>query len=466
MAFEDYYNNNPISVLDQNTWDERLAQVAMNFQVGPTVYTPLIDYVNYSQQSGAQQTYITDLLEGDVDNDEISTTAAYIAEPAGIDSRQRKLTVARYGDKVQYSKFSTPFNMWKMSGGRDWRPLLRSVLGNNVQRKYEVLARNAFLKGPQSFWTYAGSATDFSELNADTKFSLAAVNGWRLRLGNSPTPLITGETAKIAILPPGAIYDFQESLAGASTNEGSMFRDASLYQGKLQYEVGTYKGIRFVECPSDRYGQNMAVLYNAGPVVIQAEVTDAIARGDGCPDPESDQVDDVWYTGQKDVTHYIQLADDTDMSAFEVNDMVSLHTVRTSAFGVTNGCDFRSGKTIVRRIVDIDEGNYRISFDRPVMKPYDTEVDTGVYAWVTKGTHVGFVLVAGGRGGIVANVNQPLAFYEPVAVDDFQSVYRFVYDFWQGYNVWEPSLFECHFCAVTLPKPGGVILPPEAEISS
>jgi hypothetical protein len=100
------------------------------------------------------------------------------------------------------------------------------------------------------------------------------------------------------------------------------------------------------------------------------------------------------------------------------------------------------------------------------MKPYDTEVDTGVYAWVTKGTHVGFVLVAGGRGGIVANVNQPLAFYEPVAVDDFQSVYRFVYDFWQGYNVWEPSLFECHFCAVTLPKPGGVILPPEAEISS
>ena len=462
MAFEDYYNNNPISVIDTNNWDERLATVAMNFQIGPTIYTPLIDYVNYSQQSGAQNTFVTDLLEGDVDNDEISTTAAYIDEPAGIDSRQRKVSVARYGDKVQYSKFSTPFNMWQMGGGRDWRPLLRGVLGSNVRRKLEILARNAHLAGPRSYWTYAGSAADFGDLNKDTKFSLDAVNGWRLRLGNSPTPLITGETAKIAILPPGSIYDFQESLAGAATNEGQMFRDASLYQGKLQYEVGTYKGVRFVECPNDRYGQNMAVLYNAGPIVIQAEVSAAISRGDGCPDPESEKVDDVWYVGQKDVTHYIQLASATDMSAFELNDQVSLHTVRTDTFGVVNGCDFRSGKTVVRRIVAIDAVNKRLAFDRPIMKPYDSEIAAGVYAYITKATHVGFVLVAGGRGGVVCNVNTPLAFYEPVAIDDFQSVYRFVWDIWQGYNIWEPGLFECHFCAVSLPKPGGIIAPPAA----
>jgi len=471
MAFEDYYLINPISVVDQNLWDDKVPEVILNFQRGPTIYTPLIDWVDQSRQTGAATSVFTDLLEGDVDNDAIDFDAQYIPVPAGVDSRQRKLTTKRYGDKVQYAKDSDIFQMWKMSGGRDWRPLLRGLLGNNVRRKLEILARNAHLLGPKSYWTYAGGALDFSDLSEDNKFSLGAVNAWNLRLGNIGTPIIPGESAsaKLAIVPPGVIYDFQESLAGASPGEAQMWRDASLYKDKLQYEIGVYKNIRFVEVPNDTYGQNSAILYNAGPIAVQAEVSSAIGRGDGCPHPETDDpIDGVWYVGQKDVNHFIQLAAGTDMSLFELNDQVSIHTQRTNAYGVVGGVNILSGRTIVRRIVDIDVDARKLCFDRPIMTPYTVNLGTSpaFYAYVTKGTHVAFNLVLGSRGGIKGNVNKPLAFYEPKPVDDFESVWRYVWDIIAGYNIWEPSLFECHFTAVTVPKPGGVIAPPAAELGS
>ncbi len=42
---------------------------------------------------------------------------------------------------------------------------------------------------------------------------------------------------------------------------------------------------------------------------------------------------------------------------------------------------------------------------------------------------------------------------------DFESVWRFTYDMILGHNIWEPNYFEVHFCAVSLPKPGGIIAP-------
>jgi hypothetical protein len=139
--------------------------------------------------------------------------------------------------------------------------------------------------------------------------------------------------------------------------------------------------------------------------------------------------------------------------------MISIHTVRTSTFGVTNGVDFRSGKTIVRRVVAVDAGSNRISVDRPVMKPYSVDLGGTVFGYVTKAVHVGFNLILGSKGGIMGNVNKAIEFYEPKPVDDFESVWRFVWDIVAGYNIWEPSLFECHFTAVSLPKPGGIISP-------
>ena len=46
---------------------------------------------------------------------------------------------------------SNVFQQWQFGGGRDWRPVLRGVLGNDVIGKHELLARNIFL--------YAGTGT-------------------------------------------------------------------------------------------------------------------------------------------------------------------------------------------------------------------------------------------------------------------------------------------------------------------
>ena len=463
--FFTYYSRNPVGVIDQNTWLDKETEVNLAFNTQPVVYTPLIQWTNRSEQTNAQFSEFTDLLEGDVNNDEIPMTAQYIPEPFGVDSRSRRISVNRYGDKVMLNEFSNVFQQWKLGtgGGRDWRPLLRGLLGQNVVKKMEILSRNAYLQGPQEFHTFAGNATSVGTISGTDTFNIDTVNAWNLRLGYTGTPVIPGDTAaaKVCIVPPGAVYDFQQSLAAANSNEAAMWRDASLYAGmKLRYEIGEYKNIRFVQAPTDRYGISPAVLYNMGAIEIQGNVSSPITAGDGSPDPEAEKVDGVWYVGQKSVTHYIQLADATDMTKFALNDVVSIHAIRTSRWGVTNGVDPLSGRTIVRRIVKIDAVNKRLSFDRPIMQNYNSDLDAGAsttYAYVTKGRHISFNLVMGSTGGVLGNVNRPLKFYEPRPIDDFESIYRFVWDIIAGFNIWEPQLFEVHFSAVSIPKPGGVI---------
>lgn len=460
-VYEDFVAINPVSVIDTNVWDDKIPEVAMNFQKGPTIYTPLIDWTSRSQETGASRSVYTELLEGDVDFDEIQFSDQYIEEPMGVDSRQRALGTARYGDKVQLHEESQVFQMWKMSGNRDWRPLLRGVLGNNVRRKMEYVSRNAYLRGPKEFWSYGGNATNWGELDATCQFDIDIVTDWNLRLGQTGTPVIPGDmaAAKLAIIPPGVTYGFRKSLAAATGNETALYTQASLYAERaLKYEVGDYQGVRFMEVPNDNYGQNPAVLYNCGMLQAQAHVVSAIAAGDGAPDPETTKVDEVWYVGQKDVTHYIQL-DTGEAADFAKNDWVTIHTQRTNTYGVTNGVNPLSGKTIVRRVVAVDEVNDRLAFDRPIMRKYDTDLGSGVYAYVSKGQHIGFVLVLGSRGGIMGNVNRPIKFYEPKSIDDFESIWRYVWDIRAGLNIWEPNLFECHFVSVALAKPGGVITP-------
>lgn len=362
---------------------------------------------------------------------------------------------------MQYHKTNTYFNQFKMSGNRDWTPLLRSLLGNSVIRTMEAVSRNAFLRGPKTYWTYSNGKTSFAELGASDTFNLETVNAWNLRLGNTGSPVVPGRASneKVVIVPPGAVYDFQESLAAASASEAKLWIDSRFYQGQaLRYELGAYKNIAFIESPNDTYAQNPAVLYNAGTIQKQVTVTTQIRQGDGSPDPETTKVDETWSVGQKDRVHYIQCADFAD-GDFAVNDVVSIHTLRTNAYGVTNGVDFLSGKTITRRVVSVDHANNRLAFDRPIMLGYTTDLGGGVYAYVTKAQHIGFGLAVAGRGGVKGNLNKPLEFYDPKPIDDFNSVFRFTWDMIGGIGVWEPNVFEPHFFSVSLPKPGGIISP-------
>ena len=469
-----FYFNNPVSVIDQDKWTVQHPEVALALR-NQSCYTPLVDWTDEPQMTGAMGTIVTELLEPDTNADPIDFMATSI-DALGVDSRSRTYSLNYYAGAVQLNRMSNMFSQWQKSGGRDWRPVLRSVLGNDVVRKHELLARNIYLRSPKDRWTYAGGATNFATIAADDLFNLDAVIDWNFRLGNTGSPVIPGDAAKakLAIIAPGVTYSVRKSLASAASNEAQMFRDARLYAGDaLNYEVGTFSNVRFVEAPSDRFGINPAVLYNCGAISAQYGVTKAIKAGDGAPDPETTKVDEVWSVGQKAVTHYIQLeagacGTQTSDEHYSVNDIVTIHLRRTSLYGVTNGVDPVDGTAIQRRVVAVDYTNSRLSFDRPVMANYDVPVSGAsvsgategtFYAYVTKGRNIGMNLVLGSRGGVLGAVAQPIAFYEPRPVDQFEKVWRFSYDMALGHNIWEPNLFELHFCAVPVPKVGGVINP-------
>lgn len=469
-TFDEFYDMNPVSHIDQNQWDEKISELHIAFRQMPVLYTPLIDWTNESQMTnGARTTIWTEMLEGDVDIDEIPANAYYIDTNIGVDTRSRTLSSKRYGDKAQLHESSNMWQRFVMNGSRDWRPLMRGMLSSNYIRKHELLARNAFLMQPKEFWTFGGDATNFSEIVSGDILSPEMTLQWALRLGNTGSPVIPGDTAgaKVALCAPGAVYDYRKALAAATTSEAQMWRDAQIYAGQaIRYEIGAHNNVRFQQVPNDKYGENLSVLYNAGAISAQYGVAMPINMGDGAPDPEgTEKIDDVWSVGQKNVTHYIQLEAAADMTKFAKHDIVSIHTQRTADFGVTDGCEFRSGKTIQRRIMSIDATNKRLSFDRPIMSKYasafQAKPSSGVaglyYAFVTKATHIGFTLVLGSRGGIMGKIDRPVKFHEPKPIDDFESVWRFVWDEYAGLNLWDPNLFECHFHSITLPKPGGVI---------
>jgi hypothetical protein len=469
-TLDTYYWNNPVSVIDQNSWTTYHPEVALLFR-NRAVYTPLVDWTNEPQTTGGLTNVQTELLEPDVNADEIPLTATSI-DALGVDSRSRQYTVKRYAGAVQLNEMSNVFQQWQFGGGRDWRPVLRGVLGNDVINKHEMLARNIFLSSPTARWTYGGSATSIGTVGSSDKFDLDSVIDWNFRLGNTGSPVIPGDmaAAKVAIIPPGVTYDLRKSLASATTNEAQMWRDARIYSGQaLNYEIGEFSGVRFVENPSNKFGINNAVLYNCGAITKQYGVTVRINAGDGAPDPETTTVDGVWQVGQKNVTHTITLENFANHD-FEVNDIVTIHTKRTSTYGVTNGVDPLDGTAIQRRVVAVDYSANTLSFDRPIMANYHVPLTTAAgsvtgatpgtfYAFVTKGRSIGMVLVMGSRGGVLGATARPLRFYEPKPIDQFESIWRFSYDMVLGHNVWEPNYFELHFCAVSLPKPGGVIAP-------
>jgi hypothetical protein len=241
-----------------------------------------------------------------------------------------------------------------------------------------------------------------------------------------------GGNRLICYTSPGVIYDIQKD---PDYETAAQYADAVRL---LNYEVGRYKNVRFVQTPR-------ATLWNCGEVSAQTTVTAAITAGDGAPDPSATKVDGTYGVGQDGATHYISVADAT---GFAVGDMVTLHTLRTADYGITDGVDFRDGTLHNLRIVNISGNN--ISFDRPVMIDFATDLGSGVYAYLTKGRHIHSSVFVAAPTGIVAGVAQPPRMYTPPPVDDFEAMQRFSWDMYLGYQTYNPEVFEVVFSASTI----------------
>jgi hypothetical protein len=248
----------------------------------------------------------------------------------------------------------------------------------------------------------------------------------------------------VAYASPGQIYSAQSNDAFISkikyASEG--------VQRILRYEMGSYKGLRYLNHPIN-------TLYNAGTITAQAPVSAAITAGDGAPDPTTTTVLGSYEVGQRtgSQTHYLQLGSFSTgaISDLAVGDIVTIHTRKSAGtaapYDVAGAPLPTDGTAVNRQIVAIDTGNGRISLDKPIMRDYSTEgandCGAGEYAFVTKGLHIHAAVIAAAPGAVVGGFAQPPMIHFPPAVDDLEALWRMS---WDGY--YDYSLFRTEAAAV------------------
>jgi hypothetical protein len=311
----------------------------------------------------------------------------------------------------------------------------------------DLLARNAYISGALTtgYALYEGSATNFNTVTTSDKFTITrALDIWLgMTMRNVAAALGPSGAANniICYTTPGVIYDIQSA---SKSDEWITVNQYANPQALLRYEVGTYKNVRFVQSPK-------LVLWNCGEIIAQGNVTTAIHAGDGAPPPGSTKVDGTYMVGQTTggIVNYIGVGswNTGTIANLAVNDIITIHTSRTSANGVTNGVNFADGTAHVRRVVGLSATPDHILLDKPIMVDMATDLDGGVYAYVTKGRNIHASIFVGGNEGIVSGVAMPPRLHSPAPVDDFEMVQRFSWDTYMGYQPYAPEVFEVVFSA-------------------
>jgi hypothetical protein len=169
-------------------------------------------------------------------------------------------------------------------------------------------------------------------------------------------------------------------------------------------------------------------------------------------------VDGVYQVGQPvstGVKNYVELSALTtgSINDFNLNDMVTIHTRRftgapANGKGVANGVDYTEGTAKLRRIVEIDVGNSRIAFDKPLFYEFPAG------SFVTKAEHIHPSTYVAGPEGVINAVAEPINFVEPSAIDDLKAIWRFAWDGYYRMQVYRPEVFRTMFSAGRSPRWG------------
>jgi len=441
----DYYSDNPWEVIDKNQrqwYDPDL--IAM--YRAKSVFAPTITFAkNMLGDVRTTKMTVTGLIDPHPDFTAITSRQLWM-NSLHIDSRAIEITFARYGGKVSYHKYDDMVSYWKQNGTQGLRAIMNGVLGQHQVDVLDMLARNAYIKGAldTGFNLYtSGSATNFNGLGIGDKFNLdIAMDIW-LGMANRNVAAALGANGAadsiICFTTPGVIYDIQKDPEWTSVRQ---YQDLASI---LRYEVGAYKNVRFVQSPK-------CTLWNCGAIAVRYPISAAINAGDGSPDPATTKVDGTYQVGQTGtggIVRYIQLGTATSGSIanIAVNDMITIHKTVTSAYGVTNGVNFNEGSAITRRVVAVDIPNRRLVFDKPIMADFTVDLGAGVYGYITKARHIHASIFIGGPQGIVAGSAQPPRYYTPPPIDDFESIYRYSWDAFMGYQPYAPEVFELVFSA-------------------
>lgn len=442
--FDRYYSDEPFSVMDRNqrTWlDPDLIEIWRQ----RSVFRPILTFTKSLLDVRATSMTLTQLIDPHPDTTPLAARQIWMPS-MHIDSKEVEITFQHNGNKVAYHKYDDMITYWKQNGVEGLRRIARGALGVAEVDMNDILARNALIAGALTtgYTLYSGGGSDFASLGLADKFDpYVGADIW-LGMANrgvpgAMSPSGAGSTI-VCYTSPGVIYDIQQDTEWVSVQQ---YLQSQLL---LNYEVGAFKNVRYVQTPK-------CTLWNCGEVIARAPISAAVHAGDGSPPRASTKVDGTYRVGQgtAGVVNYIQLGAFTSGSIgnLAVNQVITLHQTTTSAYGIANGVNFQEGKLTNRRIVGIDTVNGRITLDQPMLVDFDSDLGGGTYGYITLGRHVHASIFIGGPQAIVAGVAQQPQFYELDPIDDFKAIYRFSFDQYMGYQPYRPEVFEVVFSAGT-----------------
>lgn len=410
--------------------------------VGQAVYNNFVDMKFNMNGLGATQMFIDQPIMPHTVTDSIGARDLWL-DTSEMDSKRRAISFTQYGGKFSYHKYDEMITYWRQNGVRGLRRLIDAGMGWQITMTLEKLARNVILSNP--FATYGtGSGTKFNTIQTSDTMTTQKLRDMWLGLRERGTPnseFATFNTPNniFCITSPGVIADLMDEVTDSGNgNLGPTFTDIMAYADPgraLNGEIGSYQRVRFIE-------SNLAVLWNCGDITVQPTVSAAIHPGDGSPDPDTTLVDGVFKVGQPSATHSIAVSSTTGISA---GDTITIHKLRTNDFGITNGVDYRDGKLHNRVVHEVVDATH-LSLTEPIMVEFDTDLGGGVYAYVTKGRHIHTAtFMPRGFDGVVTGILQPPLLHLPDPVDDRQAQFRFTWDAYLKYQLFNPQSYEVLF---------------------
>lgn len=325
----------------------------------------------------------------------------YYLDGIQLGSRQVTLQVEPYANIFKYTDMSEYFTYWQNG---NFAEIVRGKLGQNMVQTLDVLAMNAHLDSP--FATYAGGKTRFTMLQTDLYTpDLGELAYIHLQERNVPGLVSVndgGDPMMVAITSPRVIHDIR---IGA----GSNWIDILKYQHaekKMNHEVGAWGGLRYVK-------STRLLRRNYGLVSNQSALASATVPQQG----GAATVYGVYTTGA-DVTapRYVTVA---ATAGFSVGQYVTIHSATVyDADGSGGKAPKNSDPTQeVRQIVQIDNTNHYLYFDKPLLKAH------AAGDLVTKGVDLNYSIVIGGPAVAMGVAEMPTLTFPP-KIDDAQMINR------------------------------------------
>jgi len=458
--FDTYYADNPWEAVTTNQREWYYPAVAMKYMQN-SVLANFVPWTFNLRNVGARYAHITEILTPGPTANPLGMRQMWV-KSSHIDSREVTVTFQHYGGKLTVTEFDQLVTYWQTAGPRKGlMNIINSALGFSMLETMDFIARNAYVYGAwksgYNLWANPdANKTGFSKITGnpdDHRFHLNSVlDIW---LGMLERGVVNGIGSNGAagtvycVTTPGVIYDIQkEIMSGNANDEWIAVQNYANPQMVMNYEIGQYKGVRFIQSPR-------LILRNAGVVDKRGTVVAPFHAGDGAPDPGTTTVDGAYKVGQPGATHYLEIKTDGNWSwdDVQVGDIATIHFTTASEFAPDETIpplDWRDSDNQDRRIVSIDvdandNTKARVAFDKPVFVDGTEDLGNGVYAYFTIGDDVHASLFIGAPNGVVGAVSRPPRFHDPRPADDFEGMYRLTWNGWFGLNLFNPEAFEVVF---------------------